>query len=442
MVNARSFILVPLLGLAGCATTGNIHGDFACAAPGGTCAPMGSIDAAAISSIVSGRTTPMSSGGIDSPRVQRSLSGQVIAGEPQRTSDRVLRVVFPAHIDTDGVFREEAAAHAVFQPSEWAQALGVRPEQPRGVGLRAAGAMPAPAPTSALATLDEIVAARAVGAVPAPAAAPPVSFRPDMQPVAGNASPSALSANALPAAMRPALVMPFQPIATRSVQPQSLAEAAAGLEAPRIPRLDPRDPAANYDTPDVAAPMPKTMTASVQNPDDRVVARAELKAAMQSRQMAGTEPTSAAPFGTRPVRRKGKTYQMPYRSPQPVAAIAASAKPVQLNPTAALNKAALARSMSGPSGPALVPTSEASAAAGATPVAATPAYAPTVDASEASSRVSAMAAPVIAGAVEAGRSSAAAAGPRGMKLSFPTKASDLSELARVTTGTSAAGTPQ
>ena len=434
MVNLRVCSLLPVLGLAACATTGNIHGDFACAAPGGTCAPMGTIDAAAIASIGSGRTIPMSGGGIDSPRIQRSLSGQVIAvgGEPQRTSDRVLRVVFPAHIDTNGIFREEAAAHAVFEPSEWAQALGVRPQQPRGgVALRAAGVAPVLAQASALATLDEIVSSRAAGAAPGPTAAPAATLRPDMQPVAVSSTPAALLANTPPATMRPALVMPFQSSATRNAQPQSLAEAAAGLEAPRIARLDPRDPAANYDTPDVLGATPRVSVASAQVSNYRAATRRELKTTTQSRQMASAEPTIAAPYGPRPVRWKGRTYQLPYQSLQPASAVADSAVPSTPNPTAALNKAALARSRPASTDTVSVEASHAAPATGgpSANVSAAPAYAPTTDAGKARARVSAMAVPLVAGAVNAGRTSALAAAPGGMKLAFPTKASDLSELA-------------
>ena len=156
-------LLALSLSLTGCVTGGNIKGDFQCSAPGGTCAPMSTIDAAAISGIGSFRS--IGEPGIEGQSVPRGIAGPVLADgtAPARTSDRVLRVVFPAHIDADGIYREQSAAHAVVENGAWAEALGGKPVNPRGVpALRAAGVVPAaPAAPSALATLDEIVAARA-----------------------------------------------------------------------------------------------------------------------------------------------------------------------------------------------------------------------------------------------------------------------------------------
>ena len=80
---------------AGCMTSGtNIHGDFTCRAPNGTCAPMSVIDDKAVAGIGSG-TQPI--GGIVDPafpREGRAVIASADGSPPGRTSDHVLRVGF------------------------------------------------------------------------------------------------------------------------------------------------------------------------------------------------------------------------------------------------------------------------------------------------------------------------------------------------------------
>ena len=120
----RLALIGSALPLAGCMTTGtNMHGDFACRAPNGTCAPMSSIDAKAVSGLGAG-TQPV--GGIADPTVPRE--GRVVTASadgspPGRTSDRVLRVVFPAHIDASGIYHDESTAHAVVEHGGWTDGL-------------------------------------------------------------------------------------------------------------------------------------------------------------------------------------------------------------------------------------------------------------------------------------------------------------------------------
>jgi conjugal transfer pilus assembly protein TraV len=414
---------------------------------------MGSIDASAIASIGSVRSMPMSSGGIEPQRPALTLAGQTSAGpgEPARTSDRVLRVVFPAHVDADGIYREEAAAHAVVEASEWAAVLGARPDAARNAaGLRSAGIIPASAtaaptgaaaaatpgtgPQRALATLDEIIAARAAGtaggSLPGPIAG---SIAASIAASPVSPSPSAQS----PAPPRP-VVMAFTALPSRGLQPQSLAEAAAGLEAPRIPRLDPSDPGANSDTPDVVAVASQPGTSISAASSDRASVRRTLKAGMEARHMAppatvdsAAPVTAAAPFGSRPVRWKGRTYDLPYRNPQAASAAAAPTKDQCPNPTAELNKEALARTASprsqtvasnmDPGVPAAVSNTTMPG------LAATSSYAPTDSASVAKARVEAMAAPLIARAADAGRTAVDAGG---MKLPLPATARGWSALAQ------------
>jgi conjugal transfer pilus assembly protein TraV len=99
--------------LGGCATFGtNVEGDFSCRAPKGTCAPTHVIDAA---------TAP-----------DRQLAAEVAAarvragvepGDTERTSERTLKVVFPAHVDESGVLHDEAVAWTVIERPRWAAEL-------------------------------------------------------------------------------------------------------------------------------------------------------------------------------------------------------------------------------------------------------------------------------------------------------------------------------
>lgn len=100
--------------LAGCTTLGgNVSGDFACRAPQGDCAPASVIDARAIASLA---------GDADRPAAAPRHPGNVRAepGDLARTSERKLRIVFPAHVDAAGIFHEEAVAWAIAEPADWA----------------------------------------------------------------------------------------------------------------------------------------------------------------------------------------------------------------------------------------------------------------------------------------------------------------------------------
>lgn len=373
-------LLTLSLSLTGCVTGGNIKGDFQCAAPGGTCAPMSTIDAAAIAGLGSFRS--IGEPGIEGQSVPRGIAGPVLADgtAPARTSDRVLRVVFPAHIDADGIYREQSAAHAVVENGAWAEALGAKPANQRGVpALRAAGVVPAsPTAPSALATLDEIIAARAAQAdrnALEPAPAPAIAT-----------TPTAYGA---------------EPVASRFAAPLSLAEAASGLAAPRVRILDPRAPTENFDTPDVLAARAMAATPASVSPARRV---APAPAATLAQAPSSVLPT--APYGSRPVRWKGKTYQLPYSNSQPTAAASAAPDAAQPDHTADLNKASLAR------------VSQTSAVAAKAP--AQPAYAITSDPQVAQARVKAIATPVMIGAIESGRDAAKAAAPAGFALPLGT----------------------
>lgn len=391
-MNRSTLATAPLLlSLSACLTGGNVKGDFQCQAPGGTCAPMSSIDASAVASIGSFRS--VSDPAVNGPALPRPLTGPVLADgtAPPRTTDRVLRVVFPAHVDGEGIYREESAAHAVVESAAWAEALGAQPRSTRGVPpLRPAGIVPTAASGSALATMDEIVASRAAGAKGAEAA------------VASPSEPGpAIVSQAAPVAASISTAASFQ-TGSRSTAPMSLAEAAAGLAAPKVTALDPATPT-SYDTPDVLAA--RAQPARPAAAPIRAPAATELAAAATANAGSG----SAAPYGTRPVRWKGRTYQLPYKSPQPTASATRPTPPTRS--TAELNEAALAKASvaAAPAKPAEAPPLTASA-----PL--VPSYGPTSDAREAQERVKAMAAPVLLGAMEQGRDAARKAARNGFAL--------------------------
>lgn len=99
---------------SGCATFGtNIEGDFTCRAPKGDCAPSQVIDARA--------TKDLSVSGPVQDGLRPPVS--VASGDQARTSERTLRIVFPAHIDETGTLHDDAVAWAVVENPRWAAEL-------------------------------------------------------------------------------------------------------------------------------------------------------------------------------------------------------------------------------------------------------------------------------------------------------------------------------
>jgi conjugal transfer pilus assembly protein TraV len=99
---------------SGCATFGtNIEGDFTCRAPKGDCAPSQVIDARATKDLSA--TGPVQDG------LRPPVS--VASGDQGRTSERTLRIVFPAHIDETGTLHDDAVAWAVVVNPRWVAEL-------------------------------------------------------------------------------------------------------------------------------------------------------------------------------------------------------------------------------------------------------------------------------------------------------------------------------
>jgi conjugal transfer pilus assembly protein TraV len=123
-------LLAVTASLGACATFGgNVKGDFACRAPGGVCAPTSTIDDAALALIVG--DAGVSKTGPYTPETTRPRMIQTAAAEPIRSGEKILRIVFPAHIDEEGRYRESTAIHAVVERGTWISAASAPSESVR-----------------------------------------------------------------------------------------------------------------------------------------------------------------------------------------------------------------------------------------------------------------------------------------------------------------------
>jgi len=119
--------------LSGCAMLrDNVKGSFACEAPQGTCAPSSIIDDAALQAIASQEAGPPSADVIDRGRAQASARPVSKARRAARTQvgalqgSRVLRIVFPAHVDRYGQLHEAAAVQVPLSDPEPVSSLAER----------------------------------------------------------------------------------------------------------------------------------------------------------------------------------------------------------------------------------------------------------------------------------------------------------------------------
>ena len=110
--------------ISGCATLGgNVKGGFSCRAPDGMCAPTSKIDDQALAMISGGDGDPTPAGMVDpAARDDPRFTPVSATSRLTRTSEKVLRIVFPAHVDRQGRYREASAIHAVVERAAWTQA--------------------------------------------------------------------------------------------------------------------------------------------------------------------------------------------------------------------------------------------------------------------------------------------------------------------------------
>jgi len=116
------FRFLPCAGLAvmasACATFGtNVEGSFQCRAPKGDCAPSHVLDARATSDMATEKNTQLA--------MRPAIA--VAAGDQARTSERTLRIVFPARVDEAGTLHDEAIVWAVIENPRWAAELRRKP---------------------------------------------------------------------------------------------------------------------------------------------------------------------------------------------------------------------------------------------------------------------------------------------------------------------------
>ncbi len=102
-------VLICCAPLVACATLGtHVKDNFACQAPGGTCAPTSAIDDQALQQLVGDPVGATPAGPYMAPPPSRSPVIAARAGV-----DKILRVVFPAYTDRQGRLHEASAIQAV-----------------------------------------------------------------------------------------------------------------------------------------------------------------------------------------------------------------------------------------------------------------------------------------------------------------------------------------
>lgn len=117
-----ALLLTTALGASGCTTLGGtVKGDFTCRAPAGTCAPMTTIDAAAIGFV---DEEGASASTVGPHRQGTSGKGGSVA---IRTGERMLTILLPAHVDEAGVLHDAATVHAVVEQPAWTFASVAEP---------------------------------------------------------------------------------------------------------------------------------------------------------------------------------------------------------------------------------------------------------------------------------------------------------------------------
>lgn len=114
--------LVATASLGACTSLGgNVQGNFSCRAPDGICAPTSTIDDAALA-LIGADQGVIPAGPYSAPTMGAPRMIQTAANEPVRSGEKVLRIVFPSHIDRAGRFRETTAIHAVVERAVWTTA--------------------------------------------------------------------------------------------------------------------------------------------------------------------------------------------------------------------------------------------------------------------------------------------------------------------------------
>lgn len=186
-------VALSAVALSGCATLGgNVKGSFSCRAPDGICAPTSKIDDQALAMIAGdvGQIAPTDA--IQPPDRGDPMMIPVSGGAHlTRSTEKVLRIVFPAHVDRLGRYREASAIHAVVERGAWMTAAA----GPQGVEQAVAPRMEQRAMSDASPSLVEL--ASASPEVAFPQAAPDAAA---VSSIAANSAPSPAPKPDLPSA--------------------------------------------------------------------------------------------------------------------------------------------------------------------------------------------------------------------------------------------------
>lgn len=243
---------VAAVSLSGCTFLNpNVKGSFNCRAPNGTCSPTTSIDDRALAEIASGApgaAQPVGTFDTLAPEPQpQNASARLAAARrtpvpvsaagtaaPVRSNERVLRIVFPAHVDRFGRFVEASAVHTVVEQGAWlpADPAATAPEPVRLSERPSLTDFASAAPELSFADLDGSRGQEPATDDPANLASPPTPPRPS-----GAASARLLPPGAPQLAQRaPGGTLSDQQVALARGQLQGLKPIAASA-APRNPAV-------------------------------------------------------------------------------------------------------------------------------------------------------------------------------------------------------------
>ena len=202
--------LVATASLGACTSLGgNVQGNFSCRAPDGICAPTSTIDDAALA-LIGADQGVIPAGPYSAPTMGAPRMIQTAANEPVRSGEKVLRIVFPSHIDRAGRFRETTAIHAVVERAVWTTAAASPPRRISAVTLEGSSRQFA---ESGMRSLGELAST-----------APEVRF-PD--PVASSDAESGVGADATVSTDQAALAADATPVRVARVSPGMSGTAAA-----------------------------------------------------------------------------------------------------------------------------------------------------------------------------------------------------------------------
>ena len=304
----KSVVILAIVSLAlsSCAGRRTVSGSWQCESGQGTCAPVSSIDEGALAKAGMSSSAPSMSGSLAAPVARQPLLTPFAGNAPPgRSEERVLRIVFPAHVDREGIFHEPAAVHAVVESPAWvpsSRAASAAPPAPSGSAERQATLqsprLATPEEAQRLAATARIprstVGARPSGQALDPGATPPPAaegFPPFPAPAAGAVS-------AAPAPASPAGAgAPLPPTASPPVAAISLGPASV-VGTPRLSPGDPPDAGARLLNRSAYQRLPASGTSPVgQAPPAQVPATPEAQAAL-ARLREGLAPTLSTTPGS------------------------------------------------------------------------------------------------------------------------------------------------